>query len=577
MPGICDLSTADGFFRVKALNSFFNETRIYIILISILFIPFLGTISLDVIDIDSAQYAEIGREMVQDGNIFRLVDNGRRYLDKPILTFWTIAGSFSIFGISNLGFRIPVLLISLLSLFSLYHTSVLIWGSTRKALFACLFYLLAPGFYAMVVDPKIDIYLTSYLIFTFHFYYLGRKRNPAFYCFMYFLMSLGFITKGPISVVIPGIAIGGDILFRRDWKLLLSLRIPSGIFSLVSMPAIWCYLLFLEFHSYGPAFFLWIQSFGRFYKEMYNVKFDPFYFYKSFGWAFGSAIFPLILFSFAEVVKFFKEKSDSNFFTKLRTNAFASKDFVVPFWLFLFLFLISFSRYPLPQYVYWVLPGASLFFGNALDSILADPKKKWMLNGFYPIAFLYLIAFLVLPFESGLATSTYFVAMAITISVFLLFSKKVPSPILAICLSYFLLFGSISFYYYPFLVSFQPGKAFGEKIKELEPNESEIYTYHISHSKRSYPFYAERYRRSVYESKKIHEIFESSNQRLFILPSSANQEFLKMAGKGYVLETVLELDSYKVATPTYAFINPETRKSQTQKISLVWLKKLRGK
>ena len=49
--------------------------------------PILFTLPFDVIDIDSAQYAEIVREMVTNNEYFFLRDNGKQYLDKPILTF----------------------------------------------------------------------------------------------------------------------------------------------------------------------------------------------------------------------------------------------------------------------------------------------------------------------------------------------------------------------------------------------------------------------------------------------------------------------------------------------------------
>ena len=63
----------------------------------------------------------------------------------------------------------------------------------------------------MLVDPKIDVYLVVYLTFAFHAYYLGVKKNANWFYLMYLFVSMGFITKGPISMVIPALAI--EVIF----------------------------------------------------------------------------------------------------------------------------------------------------------------------------------------------------------------------------------------------------------------------------------------------------------------------------------------------------------------------------
>ncbi|EMF97913.1 hypothetical protein LEP1GSC123_4084 [Leptospira borgpetersenii str. 200701203] len=82
--------------------------RVLFVLLIVSVLPLILTLPLDVIDIDSSQYAEISREMVEGGNPFFIRDNGRKYLDKPILTFWKISLSFScsVIKISRFVFRL---------------------------------------------------------------------------------------------------------------------------------------------------------------------------------------------------------------------------------------------------------------------------------------------------------------------------------------------------------------------------------------------------------------------------------------------------------------------------------------
>lgn len=554
-----------------------SERIFYRILLLLAALPVLFTLPLDVIDIDSSQYASISRELVLSGDFFTLFDNGRRYLDKPILTFWTIATSFSLFGISNIAFRIPAIFLSLLSVYSIYRITILTGGKERQGYLASFAYLLAPGFYAMVVDPKIDVYLTAYLVFTYHFYYLGRKKNPNYFYLMYLMMSMGFITKGPISVVIPALSIGGDILFRRDWKLLLSMRVPSGILVLASLPAFWCVLLYKSFNSYGPSFFLWIQSFGRFYKEMYDVKFDPFYFYKSFSWAFFSGVVPMIIYIAFRTYNYIKSLGWKEILRKIRSNEYKDIDFVIPFWVFLFLFLISFSRFPLPQYTYWVLPGAALYFGKIAEESLFRSSVERLRPSFLIAGLVYLVGYFLIPVFVAEVGIVYYVFGAIGILLILLLAQLIPLEVLVTLVGATLFFSSISLQFYPLLTSYQPAKEFGAKIKELEPNEPVVYTFWLSNSKRSYGFYAERNFRNVYDKDKLDKLWSEKPERLLILPSEKLSQLKEFAGAEYSIEPVLERESFKVATPNVAFLKKETRNLVTKKISLVWLKKIQGK
>ncbi|WP_411822246.1 ArnT family glycosyltransferase [Leptospira sp. 'Mane'] len=554
-----------------------TERLFFRILLLIASVPILCTLPLDVIDIDSSQYAEIAREMNLSRDFFNIIDNGRKYLDKPIFTFWTITASYSLFGVNNITFRLPALLLSLLSVYSIFRISMLVWGKERQAYLSSLAYLLAPGFFAMVVDPKIDVYLTAYLAFTYHFYYLGRKKDTRYYYLMYLMMSMGFVTKGPISVVIPALSIGGDILFRRDWKLLWAMRPVTGILVLASLPLFWCFHLYREYNSYGPTFFLWIQSFGRFYKDMYDVKFDPFYFYKSFAWAFFSGVIPLFLYVVFRSYKYIKSTGWKEILRKIKDNEYKEEDFVIPFWLFLFLFLISFSRFPLPQYIYWILPAGALYFGKISEESLFTSSAKRIRPSFMIAGIVYLVSYFLLPVFVSEVGILYYVFAFLGLAFILISAQILPLEILVTVTGASLFLSAISLVYYPLLTGYQPSHLFGKEIQKLEPGEPILYTYRISHSKRSYAFYSNRLFRNIYDSGKIEKAWEGKEKRLVVVPSEFLESLRETAGKNYEIEPILEKESYKVATPTIAFLKKESRHLVTKKISLVWLKKTQGK
>lgn len=539
--------------------------------------PLLSTLPLDVIDIDSAQYAQISMEMVESGNLFRLTDNGRRYLDKPILNFLTVASSFAIFGISNWSYRLPALLLTILSFYSIYSIAILIWNDKKTAWASVLSYAVSPGLFAMVLDPKIDIYLTAYIIFAMHGYFLGRLRDSKYYYFFYFAMSFGFITKGPIGVVIPALAIGMDILLRRDFELLKNMKPWIGILIVAFLPLLWCYFLFLEFSTYGPLFFLWIQSFGRFYKDMYDIKFDPFFFYRSFGWALGNGSLVLLASFFMISAGYLLKKK--NQITEVLESIDGKSQFVVYYWVFLYLFLISFSRYPLPQYIYWVLPGGALLLGRTIASEFLGSGWK-----IYPlvIGIVLGLGYFCLPFILEPLPIEYFLGGGLVTFLFLWLFRKHNTSLVVMVLGFGLFNQSLSLYYAPLLYSFQPASTFGSIIKEIEPNAKELPIFGISKSKRSYSFYAERHLFPVYEEKKVEELFQNQNKRLFVLPEARMEEFKSILPAGSQLAVLASRPSYKVATPRFDFLQ-RNEEGVAPKIALVqvsapkFLKKISGK
>jgi 4-amino-4-deoxy-L-arabinose transferase-like glycosyltransferase len=112
-------------------------------------LPFLLALPIDLIDIDTAQYGEISRELLENNDWLHLRDNGKKYLDKPIMTFWIIASFFKTLGISNITFRLPAFLAALISFWSIYRIVVLRTEETNKGILAGLAYLVIPATFTL--------------------------------------------------------------------------------------------------------------------------------------------------------------------------------------------------------------------------------------------------------------------------------------------------------------------------------------------------------------------------------------------------------------------------------------------
>ena len=74
----------------------------------------------DVMDVDAAQYASISAEIVRTGNWLSPTNDHGPYLDKPPLHFWLSALSMTVFGMGNIGYKFPALIMALLALYATY-------------------------------------------------------------------------------------------------------------------------------------------------------------------------------------------------------------------------------------------------------------------------------------------------------------------------------------------------------------------------------------------------------------------------------------------------------------------------
>ena len=564
-----------------------KQRKLLILLIFLSMLPSVLLLGHDMMDIDSAQYAEIAREMTDSNQYLFIRDNGRKYLDKPIMTFWLVSASFKLFGQNNFAFRLPSLLFAFLSIFSIYRITVLRFDKhTNRELFgllAGLLYASTPGLFSMLVSPLIDIYLTSFLIFTHHAYYLARKKDSRYFYVMYFMMGCGFITKGPIAVIIPGISIGVDLLIRRDFKGIVSMKVVQGIFIVAALPLFWSWILFQEFSWYGPNFFVIIQSFGRFYSYIYNQKFDPLFFVKNFAWAFGLFILPLagyVVYTLVQLIKRSKPvlkqpsvlaKSLLSFF---KSDRFTKGDYVIGLWLFLTLFLISFSRFQLPQYIYWILPAAAIFMAGVLGPLLFDEAtdnrqaKAWL---FYLIPVVLVLLFVAIPAFAfdlhGIDWLLYGLSL-LPWMVWPFVRQSLPNRLTIPVLSGMMIHLVVSLLVYGLLIAYQPSSAIARTVRQLEPGQKELYKFLISNSQRSYAFYSKRYTRDIFHKEPFEASLQKDGFRLVILSDEGFQNFESFTKGRYRIEVLEEHLSYKVSMPSQAFFNKKKRPGVLRKVYL---------
>src|SRR6059036_87566 len=216
---------------------------------------FLGLGTLGLTDRDEGSNAEAAREMVQSGDWLTPTLNGAPRFAKPILIYWLIACSYLVFGVSEFAARFPSALFGTLLVLMQYAFATRLLGPTvgfRAALMLLLnFEVLAIG--RMVLTDMVLVFFTTLSIFSFFLAMEGEGRAKRWYWGFYVGMALATLTKGPVGVLVPLLAVIPYLLLTRRWReVARECRLLPGtaVFLLIAAP--W-YAAIVLLHGAGYA------------------------------------------------------------------------------------------------------------------------------------------------------------------------------------------------------------------------------------------------------------------------------------------------------------------------------------
>lgn len=197
------------------------------LIFAVLFV-FLGTRGLN--EPDEGRYAELGREMAAGGSWLVPHLNGFEHLQKPPLIYWCTAASMKVFGYNEWAARMPSALAACGILLLTMAIARRLWGENRARIAAIVLVSTLMFFgLARVLTPDM---LMSFFI-TAAIAALVYER-----CWLFFIMmGLGFLTKGPMALVVPlGASLGSylardrsSLRARFPWLRGISLTLLIGL------------------------------------------------------------------------------------------------------------------------------------------------------------------------------------------------------------------------------------------------------------------------------------------------------------------------------------------------------------
>ncbi len=248
------------------------------LVLGFLAVPFFVNLGASSIwDANEAFYAETPREMLESGDYLAPKFNYQTRAQKPPLTYWIVLSSYKLFGVSEFSARLPSALAAWGTVLFAFGTASIAF-SRAAGILAAVVIATCVRFFALARKLPIDALLLFWLAGTAFFLLLALRRGSAKYWGLaYAFAALGFLTKGPIALLIPFAAYGAWSVcagrFRlADTRPILGLAIVSTII----LP--W-YLRVYQVHGweYIATFFL-SDNIGRFASESFGPSRGLFYY-----------------------------------------------------------------------------------------------------------------------------------------------------------------------------------------------------------------------------------------------------------------------------------------------------------
>jgi 4-amino-4-deoxy-L-arabinose transferase-like glycosyltransferase len=326
-------------------------------IVAVFFFGWLGARGLD--EPDEGRYAEIGREMVVTGSWWVPHLNGFEHFQKPPLLYWATALSLRVFGVNEWGARIPSALAALaVTALTMWIGRELFGRGAGLASGAVLFSSL--GFFALARLLTPDMMLTFWITVAIACLVRnGREPHQRRWGWFFFTaLGAGFLTKGPMALVVPisaALAWQGASRGQRPslpWGRGLLLALAIGLSWFVGL-SFWRRELFDYFWRY--------ELVERFASSAHGRS-KPFWFFAP---VLVAALLPWAFFLPGLVRASWR---------RMQARSLGAPEWLLLGWVVPPLFIVSMSGSKLPTYILPLLPALALGLGHWLGRGAVAPS-----------------------------------------------------------------------------------------------------------------------------------------------------------------------------------------------------------
>jgi len=202
-------------------------------------IYFASLFSPPLLDDVDASHAQAAQHMAETGNLVTARTNGIRYIEKPPLPYWVVAGMYKIFGENTFATHLPNALAMLGLAWLAWLWGRRAWGD-RAGFYAGIGTLTSVGCFLFTRFIIPEAILGFFLLGScFAFITSLEDNQPARMYWAWAGVALALLTKGLIAPVFFGGAVIPYLLLTGQWRRWKALKPVSGFLVFLAIGAPW--------------------------------------------------------------------------------------------------------------------------------------------------------------------------------------------------------------------------------------------------------------------------------------------------------------------------------------------------
>ena len=217
-------------------------------------------------DANEAFYVETPRQMVLTGDYVNPSFNGEPRFNKPVLSYWIVAGLYHLLGVSVTTERLGIALGALGIVLATFLLGRAL-GTARTGALAALIVASSPRVVMHGRRIFIDVYITMFLAFALACFVAALRqpeRRRRWLVLMYVAAGLAVLTKGPAFLALLGLILAVWLTVERRLGDLKRMMLLPGLLIVAAIVVPWYAAVYLEHGWTHITSFVFGENVGRF-------------------------------------------------------------------------------------------------------------------------------------------------------------------------------------------------------------------------------------------------------------------------------------------------------------------------
>jgi 4-amino-4-deoxy-L-arabinose transferase-like glycosyltransferase len=360
------------------------------------FFFFFGLGAFGLLGADEPRYAQIAREMLARHDWIVPTLNGVPWLEKPVLLYWKMMSSYSLFGVSDWAARVPAAVNATLVVLGIFFFMRRFRFASE--LDAAMIAASSAGMVGFGRGASTDMLVSAPFALAMMCWWTWHQSSKKLWLLLFYaLLACGALAKGPVAPALAVLVVGAYAALRRDGKFFVrSLSVPGFVlFFVIVLP--WYLAVQHKVPQFFRVFFV-EHNLERFGTNLYQHA-QPFWYYIP---VFILATLPWTVFALPALVqagrdawKQWRPKHSAQVIEAATIADDGLSSFLF-LWIIVPIVFFSISRAKLPGYILPAIPAAALLTADYLHRAKAISRIKIALHALV-CAFL-LVGALVAPF-----------------------------------------------------------------------------------------------------------------------------------------------------------------------------------